>query len=348
MTGSTSVGVGLVSPLGMSPLAKEYADRFGTRAGTLAFPDFVRARKLSAEDVAQLRALLKSQYHIEPVATRVESALSDLDHFFADFVVNFFTKVLTRAPRISVKKGKIPKTGKVRSQKARSSAPQFKGGEIKHPSGAATKTGLPATQTVTPKKPRKLATTRGTLIREGLGFSSDADGRGGGVGGGSPLSTSPDYNIEPETVSYESDPKRDLEARAAKKVAKRLRKGNPLPYETVISNENGVKAQTKMGYVRVPGGPVSVNEQGCVAFKCLTPDSVEISAGGVSTVHQRPVLAHAVRHRLSPYGRTFNDRLPKILEWLWHRSSPGESLVLDPANSSAYVINEGGYKSEAF
>jgi len=349
MTGSTSVGVGLVSPLGMSPLAKEYADRFGTRAGTLAFPDFVRARKLSAEDVAQLRALLKSQYHIEPVATRVESTLSNLDYFFADFAVNFFTKILTRPPRINVKKGKNPKTDKVRRQKARSSTNQFKGGEIKHPSGATTKTGLSATRTITPKKPRKLFTKKGTkIIREGLGFSPDADGRGGGVGGGSPLSASPDYNIEPETVSYESDPKRDLEARAAKKVAKRIRKGNPLPYETVISNENGVKAQTKMGYVRVPGGPVSVNEQGCVAFKCITPDSVEISAGGVSTVHQRPVLAHAVRHRLSPYGRTFNDRLPKVLEWLWYRSSPGQSLVLDPASSSAYVINEGGYKSEAF
>lgn len=347
MTGSTSVGIGLMAPLGMSSLAKEYSDKFGTRAGTLAFPDFVRARKLSAENVAELRALLKSQYHIEPVATRVESTLSDLDHFFADFAVKFFTKVITRAPK-TLKKSKAPRSTKGRATPISSTGAGFKGGQLKTPSTATTSTGLSARQTITPKKPSKLTTAQGKLIREGLGFSPDADGRGGGVGGGSPLSASPDYNIEPETVTYKKDPKRELEKKAAQEVAKRLSKSNPTPYETEIGGSNGVGSKTQMGYVRVPGGPVSVSEQGCISFKCLTPDSVEISAGGASTVHDRPLLAQAVKHRLSSYGRTFNDRMPKILEWLWHRSKTGESLVIDPSENTAYVMNEGGYKSEAF
>ena len=194
MTGSTSVGIGIMAPLGMSNLAKEYSDKFGTRSGGLGFPDFVRARKLSAENVAELRALLKSKYHIEPVATRVESTLTDLDHFFADFAVNFFTKVLTRAPK-TLRKGKAVKVKRFKSRQANSAGTNFKSGQIKSPSTATTRTGLSATQTITPKKPSRLATSQGNLIREGLGFSPDADGRGGGVGGGSPLSASPDFNI---------------------------------------------------------------------------------------------------------------------------------------------------------
>ena len=345
MTSSISVGTGLVSPLGVSNLAKEYANKFGKRSGVLAFPDFIRARDLSAEEVAHLRAFLKSQYHIEPVATRIESKLSNLDHFFAQFAVEFFTKLVTKSPRISKEKGRSPASSR---KEKKSSTPKIRSSGVGSSERAPTKTGFSARQVITPRKPKKTSTTRGRLIREGLGFSTDSDGSGGGVSGGSPMSSTPDYRIEPNTVGYKPDPKRSLEAKASKEAVKRLRKGNPLPYETVISNGDGVKAQTKMGYVRVPGGPVSVNEQGRVSFKRLTPDSVEINVGGVATTHQHAVLAHAIRHRLSPYGHTFNERVPKVLEWLWYRSSPGESLVLDPSSRSAYVINEGGYKSEAF
>lgn len=182
-------------------------------------------------------------------------------------------------------------------------------------------------------------------LSEGLGFSPDSDGRGGGVSGGSPASEYGLYGagfVKPDQAAQRRD------ASTARKQARKLYKrnsswGGPLGSQA-SQGANGVGNKGTVGGIRVPGGPIDTNEGGLVRVKVLSHSLVELNVGGTATMHSWTVFPEAIRHRLSDLGKaTSSTWLPKVLHWAYNESMPGDEVIVDAASGTHFVNRKAGF-----
>jgi ribosomal protein S27AE len=361
MTSASSVGVGLVSPLGM---AADYAKRHGTKSSLQAFIDYMKAMKVKRQVAEEVQNILINKYGSYGLAGN----LIALDEGVAPEY-----KVLKMIFRILRAYGKKPIDIKLKphdpNKTHRTGARVYLDDEEEHEDKGSKKTGgvkepkvkAPTskpkkTKSEAPKPHKSYATHRRTYrtrkgsgvkiqhpkgkrrlrIHEGLGYSDDADGRGHGPTGGSPYGADGQAPVRDKGKCPRCGSPSYQEQMDGSKSCGRCSTTYGLPYLSGQTANTGT-----FGNVRLPGGSVETNE---VRVTCLDTNLYEISVNGTTSMHSRPVLPEALAHVVSPFGITYRVNMSQVLEWLWHKAKPGDTLVFDRKGNPKYVVGGGSFK----
>lgn len=355
MTSAASVGTGVAIPL-----AVEFNKKH-RKGGIRALLDFLKPKNVSEEVAREVQKILINQYGDYSVSGRLDSLFESSAHVYhphrgeeAEFL-HFLNRIidgpmddvlLSKADvggidpygrHVTVKKAHIRKYrarrvggSQVKTiRKSRSKKPKIKKAKILK----AKKRKVSRSKVKSPKL-RKVS--RRVRVHEGIGYADDADGRGRGLSGGSPFGSegrlpSADYTQCPKCGSPSFQENSD-----GSKTCDRCKVGYGMPYLTGSNTNQGT-----WGNVRLPGGSMGTNE---VRITCLDTNLYEITVNGATTTHTRPVMPEALRHMVSPFGALYKLKLQNVLEWLWHKAKPGDTLVFDHAGKAKYVVGNQGFK----
>ena len=357
MTSAGSVGVGLVKPL-----AADFNKKH-RRGGLKALRDFLYALGVNEDIGRQVQHVLVNQYGDYTVAGNLGSLSENSSrawhshrgdevetlHILNRIIDGPMDDVLLSKSdvggidpygrHVTVKKAHIRKykphnIGRKAVKVSR--AIKSKGKKVKKYKGKKLKIKNLSKKGKSVKRLRPVY--RKTRVHEGLGYADDSDGRGKGVAGGSPYGSdgrlpSAEYTQCPKCGSPSFQEKSD-----GSKVCDRCRSSYGMAY--ITGSSTGTNNGT-WGNVRLPGGSMGTNE---VRITCLDTNLYEITVNGATTTHTRPVMPEALRHMVSPFGITYKLKLQSVLEWLWHKAKPGDTLVFDHVGKAKYVVGNQGYK----
>lgn len=347
MTSTGSVGVGLASPLAV---AGDYVRRF-RGSGIRGLLDFLKSRGIKRRMAEEVQSILINQFREYGVsgslASLEEEVLEEgkkkklVPVTPEEKILHLLDKIINN-PAVHAS---IPIGSSITSKKNTDGAAiviQHKHVE-KSKSSTGRKSGAIQKRDPKPKQigrstkaRRPKASPSKRSLKEGLGYADDADGRGKGLSGGSPYGSDGPTVTRDEYKCPKCGSSSYQENSDGSKTCNRCNNTYGLPYLQGQTTNNGT-----FGNVRVPGGPIDTNE---VRITCLDTNLYEITANGVTTMHARPVLPEALKHRVSTYGSTYKMRLQNVLEWVWTKAKPGDTIVFDHNGKAKYVVGESGFK----
>lgn len=348
MTSTGSVGVGLASPLAV---AGDYVRRF-RGSGIRGLLDFLKSRGIKRRMAEEVQSILIHQFREYGVSGSLSSLEEEETPKKAkkkklvpvtpeERILHILDKIINN----SAVHAAIPVGSSITSKKNNDGAAivvHHKRGERKQKrsgrKGTAVQHRDPQPKRVSKskkiRKPKSVSVRK--PLKEGLGYADDADGRGKGLSGGSPYGSDGPTITRDEYKCPKCGSSSYQENSDGSKTCDRCNNTYGLPYLQGQTTNNGT-----FGNVRVPGGPIDTNE---VRITCLDTNLYEITANGVTTMHARPVLPEALKHRVSTYGSTYKMRLQNVLEWVWTKAKPGDTIVFDHNGKAKYVVGESGFK----
>lgn len=347
MTSSASVGTGIALPLALDFNKKH------RKGGIRALLDYLKSRNVSEDVAHQVQKILINQYGDYSVAGRLDSLFessarvwhphrgeeAEFLHFLNRIIDGPMDDVLLSKEdvggidpygrHVTVKKAHIRKYKAHRSGMSQVKVIRRKPKKAKI---RKQKVKKPKIRRVKSPKLRKVS----RRVHEGIGYADDSDGRGRGLSGGSPYGSDGRLPSAENTQCPKCGSPSFQENADGSKTCDRCRSTYGLPYLTGANTNQGT-----WGNVRLPGGAIGTNE---VRITCLDTNLYEITVNGATTTHTRPVMPEALRHMVSPFGSMYKLKLNSVLEWLWHKAKPGDTLVFDHVGKAKYVVGNSGFK----
>lgn len=120
---------------------------------------------------------------------------------------------------------------------------------------------------------------------------------------------------------------------------------NFLPYEVASKQGgNGVYNAAVFGYLRVPGGDISTNEDnGKLKIKYLGEGKFKVWNNGTWTEHSLHNANEVFSLQLSRNGYNRDRLMGELIEWLFQEAKPGETYSWNLCDNTRTILNSNGF-----